>query len=100
MAGMSLGPGEVMVVIAGMNLIGALATFTIAGIGVSEGGLALLLTMLGHPTSVSAAIALAVRPLALASSVAVCGLVEAAVRLCRLKRGATRPISETTEALE
>jgi len=100
MTGIRLGIGEIMLVIAGMNLVGALATFTVAGLGVSEGGLAVLLALLGHAGGDSAAIALTVRPLALANSLVVCGVVEMIVRLLHVRRRVTKPTGETTGARE
>ena len=96
MTGIRLDMAEIMLVIAGLNLVGALATFTIAGLGVSEGGLAVLLAFLGHAAD-SAAIALTVRPLALINSLVVCGVVEVVVRF---RRRATRPTAGTTQVRE
>jgi len=96
MTGIRLELGEIMLVIAGLNLVGALATFTVAGLGVSEGGLAVLLALLGHAAD-SAAVALTVRPLALINSLLVCGVVELVVRV---RRRATRPTAGTTQVRE
>lgn len=98
MTRMPLGVGEIMLIMAGINLVGALATFTVAGLGVSEGGLAVLLVLLGHPAGEAAAIALTVRPLALVNSLAVCGIAEAIVRFGPFRSVANRKAGETTGA--
>ncbi len=51
-----------LLVVVGMNLIGAVAAFTIAGIGVGEGGMAAILVALGFGAPESIAMALIVRP--------------------------------------
>lgn len=97
MSGKQLEAGEIMLLIAGMNLVGALATFTVAGLGVSEGGLAVLLALLGHGAGESAAISLTVRPLALISSLAASGVVEACARFARCKHAIHGPTDRTPE---
>jgi uncharacterized protein (TIRG00374 family) len=83
MIGVSLDPAETMVLIAGVNLAGALASFTIAGIGASEGGLAGMLIILGFKAADAVAIALVARPLLLLNALVVCAIVGSALRLFR-----------------
>ena len=78
-----LGLSETLLVITGMNLVGAVAVFTVAGLGVAEGGLAAILLALGFGASNAVAAALTVRPAALASVVIGGGLIECSYRLFR-----------------
>lgn len=94
MVGIRLGLGEVMLVIGGLNLVGALASFTVGGLGVSEGGLAMVLVSLGYPATEAATVALVVRPLVLINVLVVCALVEGCFRLRRDRSVATMPIDE------
>ncbi len=83
MIDLRLGAAEVLLVIAGMNLVGAVSVFTVAGLGVSEGGLAAILLALGFGSGTAVAAALTVRPAALASVLVGGALIEAAYRLFR-----------------
>jgi uncharacterized protein (TIRG00374 family) len=83
MIGTGLEPVEILVIVAGLNLAGAFASFTIAGFGISEGGLAGALLLLGYGAAEAVAIALVARPLLLINALFVCGVVECAVRLVR-----------------
>jgi uncharacterized membrane protein YbhN (UPF0104 family) len=92
MVGVELSAAEVVVVVAGLNLAGALASFSIAGIGVSEGGLAAVLVLLGFATQEALSTALVVRPIILLNALLVCGLAEGGFRLVTLVTTApTRP---------
>ena len=90
-----LGVAEVLLIIAGMNLVGTVAAFTVAGLGVSEVGLAAILLALGFGAPEALVVALIVRPAALGRVVISCGLIECGFRLCRRFRSATRPTGET-----
>lgn len=81
-----LGISETLLVITGMNLVGAVAVFTVAGLGVGESGLAAILLALGFGASNAVAAALTVRPAALASVLIGGGLIECAYRLFRRPR--------------
>ena len=83
MIDITLGLGQTLLVIAGLNLVGAAAAFTIAGLGVSETGLAAILLALGFSAPEAIATALIVRPAALVNIVISCGFVEACFRLLR-----------------
>ncbi len=74
---------ETFLVITGMNLVGAVAVFTVAGLGVGESGLAAILLALGFSASNAVATALTVRPAALASVLIGGGLIECTYRLVR-----------------
>ena len=76
-----LGAAEILLVIAGMNLVGAVSVFTVAGIGVGEGGLAAILLALGFDSGTAIATALIVRPAALASVLISGALIEGAYRV-------------------
>ena len=56
-----LGPAEIMIILAGLNLLGVVAVFTIAGLGVSEGGLAAILLMIGFGGEEALSLAVLVR---------------------------------------
>ncbi len=84
-----LGVGELLLILAGLNVIGAFAAFTFAGLGISEGGLAALLVVLGFSTPEAASLALAIRPLALVNVLLCCTIVETLFRVFR--RRATMP---------
>lgn len=90
MVGIVLSAVEVVAVVAGLNLAGALASFSIAGIGVSEGGLAAVLVLLGFHTQDALSTALVVRPIILLNALLVCGLFEGGFRLVRLLAVPTR----------
>lgn len=83
MTGTALDAGATMIVIAGLNLVGMFAAFTVGGLGFGEGGLAVLLLALGFAAQPAIAIALLVRPSILAMAVSSCLLVEGAVQLAR-----------------
>lgn len=95
-----LGLGEAMLVIGGLNLVGALASFTVAGLGVTEGGLAIVLVALGYSTAGAATAALIVRPLVLLNVLGVCALVEAVLRLFVSRSAATMPKDERAASPE
>lgn len=90
MIGLRLDASEVLLVIAGMNLVGAISVFTVAGLGVGEGGLAAILLALGFDSGTAVASALTVRPAALASVLAGGALIELAYRVVRRVRAWTR----------
>jgi uncharacterized membrane protein YbhN (UPF0104 family) len=79
-AGHPLGPFEAWVMMAGLNVAGALA-LSLAGLGVAEAGAAGVLVFLGMPLAEAAAVAIVARPLLLLSNAAASGLIEAAARL-------------------
>ena len=83
MIGLRLDASDVLLVIAGMNLVGAISVFTVAGLGVGEGGLAAILLALGFGGGTAVAAALTVRPAALASVLAGGALIELAYRAVR-----------------
>lgn len=95
-----LGLGEAMLVIGGLNLVGALASFTVAGLGVTEGGLAIVLVALGYSTTGAATAALIVRPLVLLNMLGVCALVEIVLRLFRNRGATTMPKDERAASPE
>lgn len=95
MIGVHIGIAEVLLVIAGMNLVGALAAFTVAGLGVGEGGLAAMLLALGFGTTQALAVALIVRPAMVANILVGCGLIEGSFRLLRRMGSSPRPKGET-----
>ncbi len=80
MFGIHLSFGQALLVIAGLNLVGAAAAFTVAGLGVSEVGLAGILLALGFALPEALATALIVRPAALIMTLASCGLIEIVLR--------------------
>ncbi|MDF3355738.1 hypothetical protein HKX17_17470 [Sulfitobacter sp. KE34] len=79
-AGDPLRPFETWIMLAGLNVAGALA-LSLAGLGVAEAGAAGVLVFLGMPLAEAAAVAIVARPLLLLSSAAASGLVDAAIRL-------------------
>lgn len=83
MCGIPLGTGETLLVLAGLNLVGALACFSIAGFGIGEGGLAGILMLLGYEPGDAIALALLARPALLINAMFACLLVEAGYRLAR-----------------
>ena len=95
MVGVDLNVADVIVVVAGLNLAGALASFSIAGIGVSEGGLAAVLVLLGYAAQEALSLALVVRPVILLNALLVCGVAEGGFRLLRLAARPTTPTGET-----
>ena len=80
MIGQDLQLGEVLIVIAGLNLVGAAAVFTLAGLGAAELGLAAILMLLGGDLTASAISALVVRISALGVVLLSSALVEAGYR--------------------
>lgn len=94
MVGVRLDPAQALVIAAGLNIAGALASFTVAGLGVSEGGLAAILMLLGFDGAQAIATALVVRPLLLINAVLACAIVEGAFRLLR-RRAGTKPTTGT-----
>ncbi|WP_213546350.1 lysylphosphatidylglycerol synthase domain-containing protein [Vannielia litorea] len=79
-AGHPLGPFEAWVMLAGLNVAGALA-LSIAGLGVAEAGAAGVLVFLGMPLAEAATVAIVARPLLLLSNAAASGMIEAVTRL-------------------
>ncbi|WP_157932956.1 lysylphosphatidylglycerol synthase domain-containing protein [Roseovarius salinarum] len=79
-AGHPLDLFESWIMLAGLNVVGALAV-SIAGFGVAEAGAAGVLTFLGLSLARAASIAILARPLLLLSNVAACGLIELTARL-------------------
>ncbi len=90
MAGLALSPAELMFVVGGLNLCGALATFTFAGLGVGESALAGLLMLLQFPTEQAVPVALVVRPAALVNTLLSSAIVDAIHRVERAFRPATK----------
>lgn len=74
-AGHPLDFGETLLVLAMLNVVGALAV-SIGGLGVSEAGAAGTLIALGLEPSAAAATALVARPLMLVAILTACGLLE------------------------
>jgi uncharacterized membrane protein YbhN (UPF0104 family) len=60
--GIWLGVTDTALLLAGMNIVGIFAFFSIAGFGIAEGGFAGLLMLIGWPLSEASALALVVRP--------------------------------------
>ncbi len=81
-AGNPLSLFEAWVMIAGLNLAGAVAV-SLAGIGVAEAGATGVLVFLGLPLAEAASIAVVARPLLLLSNCAASGVIEVATRLKR-----------------
>ena len=79
--GERIAPLEALFVVATLNLVGATAVFSLAGLGISEAGLAGTLVFLGYERGEAIEIALIVRPTILLLSIAIPMLVEL---LCRL----------------
>jgi uncharacterized membrane protein YbhN (UPF0104 family) len=67
MVGVSLSFDELCLILGGLNLSGALAGLSIAGVGVGETALTGLLVLLGFPPAEALSTSLVVRPAALAS---------------------------------
>ncbi len=83
-----LAPGDVFVMIAGLNVVGLLAV-SIAGLGIAEAGAAAILIWLGWSPDGAATAALIGRPLLLVCVLLACALVAAfAWLLCYNWRGA------------
>lgn len=77
MFGASVEMAEAVLILAGVNVAGAVSFFTVAGLGISEAGLAGVLVLLGFPTIEAVSLGLIIRPTALVmtlASCAVCGL--------------------------
>ncbi|RKT35263.1 uncharacterized membrane protein YbhN (UPF0104 family) [Roseovarius halotolerans] len=74
-AGYPMSVAESFVMLAGLNVAGALA-FSIAGFGVAEAGAAGVLVFLGTPLSVAAGIAIIARPLLLLSNCVASAVLE------------------------
>ncbi len=89
MIGQDLRVGEVLIIIAGLNLVGAVAVFTVAGLGAAELGLAAILMLLGADLASSATSALVVRISALGVVLLSCGLIEAGIRAMSGRLSAT-----------
>lgn len=94
MTGLQLDLAEIVLVIAGLNLVGALAAFSIAGLGISEGGLAAILVLIGLPLHAALSVALVVRPLAMIGSLVACGIAELVFRATGFTGAATNPTVE------
>lgn len=90
-----LTPGEVLLVVAGMNLVGAVAAFTVAGLGVGESGLAAILVVLGFTAVESVAVALIVRPAAVLMVLVSGGLLEASYQVLERVTASTTPKAGT-----
>jgi len=87
-AGAALPPGDVLILIAGLNVVGLLAV-SIAGIGIAEAGAAGILIWLGWTAETAATTALIGRPVLLVCVLAASGLVALTAWLPRYKwRGA------------
>ncbi|MEO0751512.1 MAG: lysylphosphatidylglycerol synthase domain-containing protein [Pseudomonadota bacterium] len=78
-AGHPLTHYETFVMLAGLNIAGALAV-SIGGLGIAEAGAAGVLAFLGMPLAEAAAIALVARPILLLTNVAASGLTELCLR--------------------
>lgn len=79
-AGHPLSLSEAWVMLAGLNIAGALA-LSVAGLGVAEAGAAGVLTLLGLPLAEAAGIALIARPILLLSNAAASALIEGIGRI-------------------
>ena len=79
-AGHPLSLSEAWVMLAGLNIAGALA-LSVAGLGVAEAGAAGVLTLLGLPLAEAARIALIARPILLLSNAAASALIEGIGRI-------------------
>ncbi|MBU2888813.1 lysylphosphatidylglycerol synthase domain-containing protein [Celeribacter halophilus] len=84
-AGRPLSLFEAWVMLAGLNVAGALA-LSLAGLGVAEAGAAGVLVFLGLPLTEAVANALVARPILLLCNVAASGLVEGFSRITRMAR--------------
>ena len=74
-SGFSINPFESWIMLAGLNLAGAVA-MSFAGLGVAEAGATGVLVFLGVSFSSAAAIAIIARPLLLLSNIVACGIIE------------------------
>lgn len=87
-AGHPLSLFDAWIMLAGLNVAGALA-MSVAGLGVAEAGATGVLVFLGMPLAEAAAVAIIARPLLLLSSSAACGVIEVTLRV--LPRSAGLP---------
>ena len=78
-AGHPLSIYQTFIMLAGLNIVGALA-ISIGGLGIAEAGAAGVLTFLGLPLAEAAAIALIARPILLVTNLAASGLTELVLR--------------------
>jgi len=92
-AGFELPLVHTILLLVGVNLVGAVALFTIAGLGVAEAGLAGLLMALGTGREEALALALVVRPASLICLLAACLLVGLPATLFRRGRSGSTPKS-------
>jgi uncharacterized membrane protein YbhN (UPF0104 family) len=79
--GIRLGVTDTALLLAGMNIVGIFAFFSIAGFGIAEGGFAGLLMLIGWPLSEASALALVVRPTLTVLNVLVPLLIESVARV-------------------
>ncbi len=84
-AGFPLTIFQAWVMLAGLNLAGAIAV-SLAGIGVAEAGAAGVLVFLGVPLAEAAAIALVARPILLLSNTAASGMIEVTSRFTQMSK--------------
>lgn len=78
-AGHPLTVNETLIMLAGLNIAGALA-ISIGGLGIAEAGAAGVLVFLGLPLAEAAAIAIIARPVLLLTNVTASGLTELSLR--------------------
>ena len=91
MASFSIDLSALALVISGLNLFGALATFSVGGLGIGETALAAILIALRSPPDEATATALIVRPAALVNVLISCSLVELTWWSVRLPQVLTKP---------
>ncbi len=80
MIGAAVGTAEAVLILAGVNAAGAVSFVTVAGLGVSEAGLAGVLVLLDFPIMDAVSLSLIVRPAALLMTMTSCAVCEVACR--------------------
>ena len=94
MIGVSVEMAEAVLILVAVNVAGAASFFTIAGLGISEAGLAGVLVLLGFPTIEAVSLGLIIRPTALMMTLASCAACELDCRhYGRVKNVVTGPLS-------
>jgi len=79
-AGATLHPGDVLILMAGLNVVGLLA-ISIGGLGIAEAGSAGILALLGYPLEQATQMSLLARPVLLISVLGACIVLGLSVRV-------------------